>query len=167
MRIFLALLIVCWIRNLRSFTDAIGILISHCSIIASLERNNINNNNDNNGRTQGGPSNSRVPCTFCGMSSHTTHDCRTKQNEFTNHSDHPFIGSESHKRLVSLFGKRDPKFSDLQKLRRLASEPPSALSSTYAFKKLFVKKDWKNRNTLMTTILPMKLPVPIFPNLIP
>ena len=40
--------------------------------------------------------------------------CRTKQSEFANHSDRPFIGSDSHKRLVNLFGQRDmiPKFSE-------------------------------------------------------
>ena len=41
------------------------------------------------------------------MSNHITPECRTKQSEFANHSDRPFIGSESHKRLVNLIGKRD------------------------------------------------------------
>ena len=132
-------------------------------------RNNNNNNiNNNNGRTQSGPSNSRPPCTICGMNNHTTSDCRTKQNEFANHSDRPIIGSKSHKRLVSLFGKRDmiPKFSDLQVLRRLASEPSSSSSSTYAPKKPYVKKDWKNEGTVRTTIIPDELPIPTSPNLI-
>ena len=65
-------------------------------------RNN-NYNNDNNNRTPSGQSNSHPPCTICGMSNHGTPECRTKQSEFANHSDRPFIGSESHKRLVNLF----------------------------------------------------------------
>ena len=78
------------------------------------------------------------------------------------------IGSESHKRLVNLFGKRDmiPKFSALQELRRLHSEASSSSSSTYAPKKPFVKKDWKNKGTIMTTILHDETPIPISPNLI-
>ena len=92
----------------------------------------------------------------------STPDCRT------NHSDCPFIGSESYKRLVSLFGKREmiPKFSDLREIRRLANEPSSSSSSTSAPKKPFVKKDRKNRGTVMTTILANKLPIPTSPNLI-
>ena len=102
------------------------------------------------------------------MSNHITPECRTKQSEFANHSDRPFIGSESHKRLVNLIGKRDmiPKFSELQELRRLHSESSSSSSSTYAPKKPFVKKDWKNKGTIMTTILPDELPIPTSPNLI-
>ena len=55
------------------------------------------------------------------MSNHATQECRTKQSEFANHSDRPFIGSEPHKHLVNLFGQRDmiPKFSDLQELRKI------------------------------------------------
>ena len=102
------------------------------------------------------------------MSNHITPECRTKQSEFANHSDRPFIGSESHKRLVNLIGKRDiiPKFSELQELRRLRSESSSSSSSTYAPKKPFVKKDWKNKGTIMTTILHDEIHMPTSPNLI-
>ena len=58
------------------------------------------------------------------------------------------------------------KFSDLQELRRLHSESLSSSSSTYAPKKPFVKKDWKNKGTIRTTILPDELPIPTSPNLI-
>ena len=114
------------------------------------------------------PSNLCAPCTICGMNNHITPECRTKQSEFANHSDRPFIWSESHKRLVNHFGKRDmiPKFSELQELRRLHSEPSSSSSSTYAPKKPYAKKDWKNKGTVMTTILPDELPIPTSPNLI-
>ena len=102
------------------------------------------------------------------MINHTTPDCRTKQIEFADHSDRPLIGSESHKRLVSLFSKRDmiPKSSELQELRRLHRESSSSSSSTYAPKKPFVKKDWKNRGTVTNTILTNKLPIPTPLNLI-
>ena len=104
---------------------------------------------------------------ICGMSNHVTPECRRKQSEFANHSDRPFIGSESHKRLVNLVGKRDmiPKFSELQE-RRLHSESSSSSSSTYAPKKPFVKKDWKSKGTIMATILPDEIPIPKSPNLI-
>ena len=60
----------------------------------------------------------------------------------------------------------NPKFSELQELRRLHSESSSSSSSTYAPKKPFVKKDWKSEGTIMTTILPDELPIPTSPNLI-
>ena len=104
-----------------------GFIVSCCNKTRSVdpkhpykERNNNNNrnsnnnnNNDNKSRTPSGSSNSRPQCTICGMSNHITPECRTKQSEFANHSDRPFIWSESHKRLVNLVGKRDmiPKFS--------------------------------------------------------
>ena len=96
------------------------------------------------------------------MSNHATPEYRTKQSEFANHSDRPFIGSESHKRLVNLFGQRDmiPKFSDLQELRKHHNEASSSSSTTYAPKKPFVKKDWKNKGTIMTTILHDEIPIP-------
>ena len=130
-------------------------------------RNN-NNNNINNNRTPSGQSNSHPPCTICGMSNHATPECRTKQSEFANHSDRPFIGSESHKRLVNLFGPRDmiPKFADLQELRKCNNEASSSSSSTYAPKKPFVRKDWKNKGTIMTTILHDEIPIPTSANLI-
>ena len=59
-----------------------------------------------------------------------------------------------------------PKFSELQELRRLHSESSSSSSSTYAPKKPFVKKYWKNKGTIMTTIFPDELPIPTSPNLI-
>ena len=60
-----------------------------------------------------------------------------------------------------------PKFSELQELRRLRSESSSSSSSTYAPKKPFVKKDWKNKGTIIvTTILPGEIPIPTSPNLI-
>ena len=59
-----------------------------------------------------------------------------------------------------------PKFSELQELRRLHSESSSSSSSTYASKKPFVKKDWKNKGTIMTTILHDEIPIPTSPNLI-
>ena len=59
-----------------------------------------------------------------------------------------------------------PKISELQELRRLHSESSSSSSSTYAPKKPFVKKDWKDKSTIMTTILPDELPIPTSPNLI-
>ena len=58
------------------------------------------------------------------------------------------------------------KFSYLRELRRLHSEPSSPSSSTYAPKKPYAKKDWKNKGTVMTTILPDELPIPTSPNLI-
>ena len=175
-------------RKVRIWAANYGFIVSCCSKTRSLdskhpykEKNNNNNNNNhnnnnrnnnynnnNNNRTPSGPSNSRPPCTICGMSNHATPECRTKQSEFANHSDHPFIGSESHKRLVNLIGKRDmiPKFSELQGLRRLHSESSSSSLSTYAPKKPFVKKDWKNTGTIMTTILHDEIPIPTSPNLI-
>ena len=91
-----------------------GFIVSCCNKTRSLDskhpykennnnnnnKNRNNNNNNNNNRTPSGQSNSHPPCTICGMSNHPTPDCRTKQSEFANHSDRPFIGSESHKRLV-------------------------------------------------------------------
>ena len=56
-----------------------------------------------------------------------------------------------------------PKVSEL---RRLHGELSSFSSSTYAPKKPFVKKDWKNEGTIMTTILPDEIPIPTSPNLI-
>ena len=160
-----------------------GFIVSCCNKTRSLDskhpykennsknrnknRNN-NNNNNNNNRTPSGQSNSHPPCTISGMSNHATPECRTKQSEFANHSDRPFIGSESHKRLVNLFGKRDmiPKFADLQELRRHHNEASSSSSSTYAPKRPFVKNDWKNKGTIMTTILHDEIPIPTSPNLI-
>ena len=55
---------------------------------------------------------------------------------------------------------------DPQEPTRLAIELSSTSSSTYAPQKTFVKKDWKNRGTVMTTILPIKLPIPTSPDLI-
>ena len=102
------------------------------------------------------------------MNNHIIPECHTKQSEFANHSDRPFIGSEFHKRLVNLFEKWDMilKFSYLRELRRLHSEPSSPSSSTYAPKKPYAKKDWKNKGTVMTTILPDELPIATSPNLI-
>ena len=59
-----------------------------------------------------------------------------------------------------------PKFSDLQELRRHHNEASSSSSSTYAPKKPFVKKDWKNKGKIMTTILHDEIPIPTSPNLI-
>ena len=131
-------------------------------------RNNNYNNNINNNRTPTGQSNSHQPCTICGMSNHATPECRTKESEFANHLDRPFIGSESHRRLVNLFGPRDmiPKFADLQELRKHHKEASSSSSSTYAPKKPFVRKNWKNKGTIMTTILHDEIPTPTSPNLI-
>ena len=143
-------------RKVRIQAANYDFIVSCCNKTRSLdpkhpykEKNNNNNNNNNNNRsnnynnnnnsrTPSGPSNSRPPCKICGMSNHATPECRTKQSEFANHSDHPFIESESHKRLVNLIGKRD---TELQELRRLHSESSSSSSSTYAPKKPFVKKD--------------------------
>ena len=164
-------------REVRIQAVNYSFIVSCCNKTRSVdpkhpykERNNNknNNNNNNNSRTRSGSSNSRPPCTICGMSNHLTPECCTKQSEFANHSDRPFIGSESHKRLVNLIGKRDmiPKSSDLQELRRLHSESSSSSSSTYAPKKPFVKKDWKSKGTIMTTILPGELSIPTSPNII-
>ena len=108
-----------------------------------------------------------VLCDILELHGCSFHRLCTKQSEFANHSDRPFIGSESHRRLVNLFGKRDmiPKFADLQELRRHHNEASSSSSSTYAPKKPFVKKDWKT-TTIMTTILHDKIPIPTSPNLI-
>ena len=59
-----------------------------------------------------------------------------------------------------------PNFSELQELRRLHSESSSSSSSTYAPKRPFVKKDWKNKGAIMTAILPDEIPIPPSPNLI-
>ena len=54
---------------------------------------NYNNHNNNNSPPPSGPSNSRPPCTICVMSNYITPECRTKQSEFANNSDRPFIVS--------------------------------------------------------------------------
>ena len=168
-------------RKVRIQAANYGFIVSCCNKTRSSdskhpykENNNNNNktrnnnNNNTNIRTPVGQTNSHPPCTICGMSNHPTPDCRTKQSEFANHSDRPFIGSESHRRLVNLFGPRDmiPKFTDLQELRKRNNEASSSSSSTYAPKKPFVRKDWKNKGTITTTILHDEIPIPTSPNLI-
>ena len=59
-----------------------------------------------------------------------------------------------------------PKFANLQELRRHHNEASSSSSSTYAPKKPFVKKDWKNKGAIMTTVLHDEIPIPTSPNLI-
>ena len=56
-----------------------------------------------------------------------------------------------------------PKFFELQELR---SESSSSSPSKYAPKKPFVKKDWKDKATIMTTILHDEIPIPTSPNLL-
>ena len=52
-----------------------------------------------------------------------------------------------------------PKFS--------AQTPQRVFKFLFAPKKPFVKKDWKNKGTIMTTILNDEIPIPTSPNLIP
>ena len=65
-----------------------------------------------------------------------------------------------------------PKFSDLQELRRHHNEVSTHLVGRRGVlgvdtpKKPFVKKDWKNKGTIMTTILHDEIPIPTSPNLI-
>ena len=92
-----------------------GFILSCCNKTRSLdpkhpykEKDNNNNNNNNSNRSNNynynnhnnnsspppsGPSNSRPPCTICGMSNYITPECRTKKSEFANNSDRPFIVS--------------------------------------------------------------------------
>ena len=59
-----------------------------------------------------------------------------------------------------------PKFADLQELRKHQNEASSSSSSTYAPKKPLVRKDWRNKGTIMTTNLHDEIPIPTSPNLI-
>ena len=120
-------------RKVRILAANYGFIVSCCNKTRSSDskhpykKNNNNNNknrnnnynNNNNNRTPSGQSNSHPPCTICGMSNHATLECRTKQSEFANHSDRPFIGSESHKRLVNLFGQQDRSCVDTTARRQV------------------------------------------------
>ena len=108
-----------------------------------------------------------VKCQFCGKNNHSNADCRTRTSEFTNNQNRPYIGSEAHGRLVKAAGDRDwnPNFKEFKGLMSKAGQSSGPSSS--AAKTSKPPKDWKNKGTYVSTILPIKLHVATSPNLIP
>ena len=97
-----------------------------------------------------------VKCQFCGKNNHSNADCRIRTSEFTNNQNRPYIGSEAHGRLVKATGDRDwiPNFKELKALMNKAGQSSGPSSS--AAKPSKPSKDWKNKGTYVSTILPSK-----------
>ena len=108
-----------------------------------------------------------VKCQFCGKNNHSNADCRTRTSEFTDNQNRPYIGSEAHDRLVKAAGDRDwiPNFKELKGL--MSKTGKSSGPSTSAAKTSKPSKDWKNKGTYVSTILPIKLHITTSPNLLP
>ena len=106
-------------------------------------------------------------CLFCGKNNHSNAGCRTRTSEFTNNQNRPYVGSEAHGRLVKATGDRDwiPNFKELQELMSKAGQ--SSDSTPSAAKTSKPSKDWKNKCTYVSTILPIKLQITTSPNLLP
>ena len=79
----------------------------------------------------------------------------------------PYIGSEAHGRLVKAAGDREwiPNFKELKALMSKAGQSSGPSSS--AAKPSIPSKDWKNKGTYVSTILPIKLHIATSPNLLP
>ena len=134
--------------------------------VSNIAKTKNSNNSDPNPH-----SHSSLMCTICGKTNHTTQDCRTTRNEFANHDNRPYVGSESHTKLVKAFGSRDsiPNYHDLQKLKEKkdgSSKSSEKPLSTFPLKSEN-KKDWKNKGLSLSTILPLELPTSTSPNLVP
>ena len=94
-------------------------------------------------------------CTICGKTNHNTPDYRTTRSEFAGHDNQPYVGSESHTKLVKAFGSRDsiPNYHDLQKLKKKkdgSSKSSEKPLSTFPPKSQN-KKDWKNKGLSLST----------------
>ena len=72
-----------------------------------------------------------VLCQFCCKNSQSNADCRTRTSEFTNNQNRPYVGSESHGRLVNATGDRDwnPNFKVLKVLMSKAGQSSGPSSS--------------------------------------
>ena len=108
-----------------------------------------------------------VLCQFCGKNNHSNADCRTRTSEFTNNQNRPYVGSETHGRLVKATGDRDwiPNFKELKGLMSKVGQSSGPSSS--AAKTSKSSKDWKSKGTYVSTILLIKLHVATSPNLLP
>ena len=108
-----------------------------------------------------------VKCQFCGKNNHSHADCRTRTSEFTNNQNRPYIGSEAHGRLVKAAGDRDwiPNSKELKAM--MSKTGQSSGPSSSAAKPSKPSKDWKNKGTYISTILPIKLHIATSPNLLP
>ena len=95
-----------------------------------------------------------VKCQFCGGNNHSYANCRTRTSEFTNNQSRPYIGSEAHGRLVKAAGDRFwiPNFKELKALMSKTGQSSGPSSSAAKPSK---PKDWKNKGTYVSTILPI------------
>ena len=140
----------------------------HGDIIAVSFKEKIHGNSSKSGNKTPSVSKAEsVLCQFCGKNNHSNADCRTRTSEFTNNHNRPYIGSEAHGRLVKVAGDRDwnPNFKELKGLMSKARQLSGPSSS--AAKTSSPSKDWKNKGTYVSTILPIKLHVATSPNLLP
>ena len=104
-------------------------------------------------------SHSSLMCTMCGKTNHNTPDYRTTRSEFAGHDNQPYVGSDSHKKVVKAFGSSDsiPNYHDLQKLKEKkdgSSKSSEKPLSTFPPKSQN-KKDWKKQKITLRTYLSM------------
>ena len=134
--------------------------------VSFKEKNQANPNKPSN-KAPGATAIAGCKCTFCGKNNHSNADCRTRISEFTNNQNRPYIGSEAHSRLVKAIGAREwiPNFKELKGL--MSKDGQSFGPSSSASQPIKPSKDWKNKGTYVSTILPIKLHIAILPDLLP
>ena len=101
-------------------------------------------------------------CTLCGKAYHDALNCRAKDSIYANHTGIAYIGSAGHQKLQMAMGNQHnwipnpaSTSSDSGHHKRKGNEPPPTAPAS---KKLYAKKDWKDKKgdylSLMTEVLP-------------